>query len=99
MEPHQRICKGLRVIRRDEQSVGFILDEFRDPRYGCAHHGNGHGHRLDEHVWDAVAITVAGDAAGKGEHVAVAEELEQPIGMELYRDVEERATYDPPDPS
>ena len=28
----------------------------------------------------------------------LAEEMDQPLGMQLYREVDERATYDPPDP-
>jgi hypothetical protein len=65
----QRRGQGLRVLRRHQDAVDLILDQFRHPRHGRRHAAQALALGLDQHVGQPVAVAVAGDPAGQHEQV------------------------------
>src|SRR6266581_576562 len=57
------------VARRGQQPVDTVAHHLGHAVDAGAHHRQPTGHRLQQHVGDAVAVAVGGDERGEGEHV------------------------------
>ena len=67
-EPVERVGQAGRIIGRDQQAVALGLDELWNPRNRGRDHGNPAAHRLQQHVGNAVAISVTGYDTRKHEY-------------------------------
>ena len=56
VQADQRVGERLRVLGRDQQAVDLVLDQLGDAGDGGGDDRRAGGHRLDEHVRDAVAV-------------------------------------------
>src|SRR5215467_906057 len=68
--------KRTRIVWRNEQSGDFRFDQLRDCRYACRNTGKPLALRLDQHIWQSVAVAVFGDLAGESEDVRLAVSVE-----------------------
>src|SRR2546422_8043540 len=72
---------GARVVRLRQETVGVVADKLGDATDESGHDGNPARHRLDEHIRDAVAVTVVGDPRCQGENVcALVDGNQFPLG-------------------
>ena len=71
VQAQQRVGERLGVLGLDEQAVDLVLDELGDAGHRAGDHGRAGGHRLDEHVGDAVAV-VGEEAAGHAQRARAA---------------------------